>query len=327
MSLSSKQDRGGAVGDYRAPLFLAWQITNRCDSRCLHCLEESGPDRGWPDELDGEGIRVVVGRILEAKVPYVAFGGGEPLAHPNIWEALKALSGGGVELKIETNGHVIVADVARRLADLKVKSVQVSLDGARPETHAKVRPSGDFSKATQACRELLRAGLRPEIVFVPTSLNIEEASQAADLAFELGASAFYTGPMMRLGRAAFGWRDLAPSAQAYARMEEALRAKALQLKGKMEIHLYPCDILEDLRRNLGTPPAMLLVVPNGKVKLMNALPFVCGDLVRQDLKEVWESYLRAWRLPEVQGFARKALADPSLLGRANRCEELALFAQ
>jgi len=42
---------GRSVDAYRAPLFIAWQLTNRCRARCLACCEESGPDRAWRDEL------------------------------------------------------------------------------------------------------------------------------------------------------------------------------------------------------------------------------------------------------------------------------------
>ena len=42
---------GRSVDSYRAPLFIAWQLTNRCRARCLACCEESGPDRAWRDEL------------------------------------------------------------------------------------------------------------------------------------------------------------------------------------------------------------------------------------------------------------------------------------
>ena len=43
--------QGHSVDEYRAPLFLAWQLTNRCGARCITCCEESGPDKAWGDEL------------------------------------------------------------------------------------------------------------------------------------------------------------------------------------------------------------------------------------------------------------------------------------
>ena len=96
--------RGASVGDYRAPLFLAWQLTNRCAARCLHCCEDSGPDRAWTNELTKEESLRIARDTVACGVPYAAFGGGEPLGVPHVWAVLEVLADGGVELKIETDG-------------------------------------------------------------------------------------------------------------------------------------------------------------------------------------------------------------------------------
>jgi MoaA/NifB/PqqE/SkfB family radical SAM enzyme len=75
--------RGRSVDEYRAPLFLAWQLTNRCNARCIACCEESGPDKAWADELAPHEALDLARRIAEAGIPYVAFGGGEPLGVPH----------------------------------------------------------------------------------------------------------------------------------------------------------------------------------------------------------------------------------------------------
>ena len=62
---------------------------------------------------------------------------------------------------------------------------------------------------------------------------------------------------------------------------------------------------------------MLLVVPNGKVKLLNALPFAPADLRRDSLATAWQAYRDAWRTPEVRDFVARCRADPALLGHAN----------
>src|SRR5262245_14580648 len=109
---------GRAVADYGAPLFLAWKLTNRCAARCLACCEESGPDKAWRDELTRDEALDLARRIVAAGIPYVAFGGGEPLVAPHFWEVLDLLAAGGVALKIETDGSRIDDAAADRLAQL-----------------------------------------------------------------------------------------------------------------------------------------------------------------------------------------------------------------
>ena len=62
---------------------------------------------------------------------------------------------------------------------------------------------------------------------------------------------------------------------------------------------------------------MLLVVPNGKVKLLNALPFAPADLRRDSLHDAWLAYRAAWRTTEVRDFVLRCRGEPALLRHAN----------
>ena len=112
--------QGRTVDDYEAPLFLAWQLTNRCGARCLACCEESGPGKAWNDELSREEALRLAGAIVDVGIPFAAFGGGEPLGVAHCWEVFERLAAGGVALKLETDGSRIDASAADRIAELCV---------------------------------------------------------------------------------------------------------------------------------------------------------------------------------------------------------------
>ncbi|MDD5657856.1 MAG: radical SAM protein [Elusimicrobia bacterium] len=312
------QPRGASVGDYRAPLFVAWQLTNACSGRCPHCCEDSGPRRAWPDELSRPAALAVAEGIAAAGVPYVAFGGGEPTSAPHFWELCEVLSRGGTNLKLETDGRRLDADAVERLKGWNAACVQVSLDGATAEAHERLRPRGSFAEGLAALRRLAAAGLGPEWVFAPTRLNLHEAGAAFDLAAASGARTFVSGPLMRLGRAAADWGRLAPSDEEWRRCAEALAERAAR-PGAPRLSLYPWDIVAEVRARRASPQAMILIVPNGQVKLLNALPFAPADLRRQSLGEAWTAARSAWKSPEVSDFIGRLLADPSLLRHANEC--------
>jgi hypothetical protein len=61
---------------------------------------------------------------------------------------------------------------------------------------------------------------------------------------------------------------------------------------------------------------MLLVVPNGKVKLLNALPFASA-IFAGHARPAWDAYREAWRSPEVRDFVGRCRSEPALLGHAN----------
>jgi MoaA/NifB/PqqE/SkfB family radical SAM enzyme len=114
---------GSAIDYYRAPLFLAWQLTNHCGASCLACCEESGPGQAWKDELGREEACDLARRIVAADISYVAFGGGEPLGVPYFWDVLDILVAGEVSIKIETNGLHIDDEAADRLATHSIQAV------------------------------------------------------------------------------------------------------------------------------------------------------------------------------------------------------------
>ena len=308
---------GRSVDEYGAPLFIAWQLTNRCGARCITCCEESGPDAAWADELRRDEALDLARRIVDAGIPYAAFGGGEPLGVAHCWELFEILTDGGVALKLETDGSRIDDAAADRLAELAVQCVQISVDGATAATHARVRPGSSFASATSAISRLAARGRPPQFVFVPNRFNIHEIVSAFDLAEALGCEAFVTGPLMRIGRAAAAWDAIACSDEDWQRAADALRDRAAGTNARIALSIYPWDIVSEMERRLESPQAMLLVVPNGKVKLLNALPFAPADLRRDSLAQAWDAYKDAWRTNAVREFVARCRAEPRLLRHAN----------
>ena len=309
--------RGRTVDDYDAPLFLAWQLTNRCSARCLACCEESGPDKVWRDELSRDEALRLAGAIVDLGIPFVAFGGGEPLGVGHCWDVFERLAAGGVALKLETDGSRIDDAAADRIAALAVDCVQISVDGASASTHQRVRPGSSFAAATGAIERLVARGCAPQFVFVPTRLNLAEIVAAYDLATTLGCSAFITGPLMRIGRAAAAWDMLGCTDDEWQRAVTALRERAAASGAGPALSIYPWDIVTEMQTRLESPQAMLLVVPNGKVKLLNALPFAPADLRRDSLRDAWQAYRAAWRTTQVRDFVLRCRDEPALLRHAN----------
>ena len=308
---------GRSLDEYRSPLFLAWQLTNRCEARCLACCEESGPDKAWRDELGRDEAMNLVRQTIDLGIPYVAFGGGEPLSVPFVFDILTQLAEAGIAIKLETNGHHIDAETADRLHTIGVDCIQISLDGATAQTHQAIRPGSSFEAALSAVDRLAALGTAPQWVFAPTARNIHDIVPAFERAAQHGCSAFVTGPLMRLGRAAAAWGHLACDQATWQDAVTALRKRAAELDASIALNIYPWDIVTELTCRLDSPQAMLLVVPNGRVKLLNALPFSPADLRRDSLAQAWQAYRAAWRTPEVRDFINRCQTDPGLLRHAN----------
>jgi len=309
------------TSDLGAPLYVAWQITNECNLACLHCIEESGPGKAFKDELTTEQALGFIDQLVKAEVPYVSFSGGEPMVRPDFFQLVERITAGGVGLKIETNGHYLTPENCERLKDLGIKAVQVSIDGATPATFNKMRVNGRFDTATQGIRNLREAGVPIEINFVPARFNIKEIGAVVDLAHELGAYSFYTGKIMYTGNAVRTWAVTAPDESEYPLFFATLKEKCDQYMGRMRVYYHEMGLLDELRYRLLNPAALFIVIPNGKVKLINALPFTCGDLRTDSLGQVWQNFQQAWKSPMVSAFIDRLAEDPSIVSRLHQLEE------
>ena len=312
------------IDGLRAPLLVTWQLTRDCDLACLHCCTDSAPGKRLKDELTREEALRLAADIVDCGVPYVMLAGGEPLVVPHFLEVAERLGEGGVRLKVETNGQRMDEATALRRAKLPIRSVQVSLDGDTEAVYARQRPGGSLAKAQSACRAIVAAGLPLEITFAPTRFNIHEAEAVIRRARELGAFRFNTGRLMRIGTAARHWARVEPDGEAYAAFRALLARESA--KGGMELLYEPFGMDDGLRACIEEPPATLLVLPNGWVKVAAALPHVCADLRRRSLSQAWDDYKSAWHTATMASAIRGALEDEGRHAQANTWQLLSVNA-
>jgi MoaA/NifB/PqqE/SkfB family radical SAM enzyme len=306
------------IDSLQAPLFVSWQLTRDCNLACVHCCTESAPGKPLADELDAAEALHLAEDLIGNDVPYVMLCGGEPLVVPHFLLLAERLGQAGVKLKIETNGQRLDAATLERLAQLPIRSIQISLDGDTQETYSAQRPGACLAKAHEACRAVRDAGLPLEITFAPTRLNIHEAPAVLERAASLGAFRFNTGQLMRVGTAARLWRKLEPAPGQYAEFRDMLdRARAVRRKTSMELCYTPFSLEEGLRASIEEPPATLLILANGWVKVAAALPFICADLRRHSLADAWARYRSAWRDEGVRAASHEASRDGARHAEAN----------
>ena len=185
-------------------------------------------------------------------------------------------------------------------------------------TFNRMRVRGDSTAALDGVRNLRAAGVPIEINFSPTCFNVARDRRG-------GRPRLRARRLQLLHRPHDVHRQRRQGlAQARARPRSSTTSssrrctpKTEEYRGRMRVHFHEMGLLEELRYRLQHPAALLIVLPNGLVKLINALPFVCGDLRRSRSTEIWA------QLPAgVAGSARRAVrrrprADPGQ--DARRC--------
>jgi MoaA/NifB/PqqE/SkfB family radical SAM enzyme len=247
----------------------------------------------------------VADEIIRLGVPYVMLCGGEPLVVPHFL-ALAEKLGAPASAQDREQRAAPRRAVAERLARLPIRSVQISLDGDTEATYARQRVGASLAAAHAACRAVRAAGMPLESHVRADPHQPARGRAVIERAHSLGAFRFNTGRLMRIGTAARLWDRLEasePSGASSARCSSAARRFA----GEMELCFEPFEIGDGLRASLDSPPATLLVLPNGWVKVAAPLPQICADLRHDRLDEAWNAYRAAWRSDKVRSAARRSI--------------------
>ena len=119
--------------------------------------------------------------------------GGEALCHKDFFKIAAEARRLGMALRIYTNGYLLAdKSMAKRVADLKPVEVEISIHGAKAETHeALTRIKGSFEKTMQGIRNLRELGITVRLKCPITNLNQTELYDIRDLADGLKAQIMF----------------------------------------------------------------------------------------------------------------------------------------
>ena len=178
--------------DISRPLIF-WNITYRCNLRCIHCYINAvqGLSR---DELSTEEALRVVDDAHELRTPLLIISGGEPLIREDILDIMRRAHEYGIKISLSTNGTLISRDWAIKLRELGVQYIGISIDSPIPDVHDKIRGVlGAWDLAIRGIRNAMEVGIPVGIRTTVTKLNIDHAHEVVELAHKLGVSrvAFY----------------------------------------------------------------------------------------------------------------------------------------
>ncbi len=167
------------------PLSVHWDITWRCDHKCVHCYltERRQPELSL-DECIG-----VLDQLAEAGTLMLLISGGDPFLRPDAVDFLRAARDRTFDVRINSHGNHIDAHVADALAEMGIARVALSVYSAVPEDHDRVtRIPGSQQKTIAAARLLVERGV--EVRFkTPVMLhNRQSFPTVGPLAASVGAS-------------------------------------------------------------------------------------------------------------------------------------------
>lgn len=279
--------------DLRVPLYVVWETTLDCNARCVHCYSNaefgrSSAERWWPT---GDAL-ALIDDLADEGVLILALSGGEVLLRRDWPEIVGRGVARGMRVTLATNGLALTPKVARRLGELGIWNVTVSLDGARAETHDRVRGHvGTFDAACRAVRVLRDAGVRATVNFTPMAINWQEAPEVVALAARLGASKVNLTEYVYLSR---GGRELMLPHDTLRDVLTTWRGQAEAHRGSIEVDWHDCRVALLLDgeeagqyRGCGAGYTHCRITADRDVTPCVVLPISVGNLRERRFAEIW----------------------------------------
>lgn len=178
------------------------EVINKCNLNCSTCMRNV-----WDVKYGSMSVETFERILLSFQdlpnKPELFLGGyGEPLSHPCILDMIERAKKLGHRVSLITNGILLAEQVSRRLIDLKLDMLWVSMDGASPECYSDVRLGDALPVVIKnlKCLQLQRyqtfgasnwAGYpKLGIAFVAMQRNIHDLDAVIRLGSRLGAVEF-----------------------------------------------------------------------------------------------------------------------------------------
>lgn len=274
-----------------APITINWTLTFRCNFSCKHCysrVEKAG-------ELTTGEVKSIMDKVARYKVPFINFGGGEPLLRKDLFELTAYATKLGFNVSMNTNGFLMTREKARLARESGFKTVGISLDSADATVHDEFRKTpGSHERAVAAAKYLVAEGVRLTVSSVICRINHNEFEDLVRQARDLGAEqiSLHNYKCTGLGMTNKDELDLTPAEWMKFYM------KAIEVKAKEDGIRISLDdpITASIHKAKDKPivkgstcgKLSLNIRANGDVTPCGFIPVTIGNLLTDDLKDIWD---------------------------------------
>lgn len=160
------------------PEYAVWELTLRCNMKCLHCGSSAGKARA--NELTVDECLRVANDLLILGCRQITFIGGEIFLYKGWEQVARRMSGGGAKVNIITNASLMDVDAIARIKEAKLSNVGISLDGME-KNHDRIRRNGSFKKVLASFEMLRQAEIPIAVVTSLVAFNVLDLDDMYDL--------------------------------------------------------------------------------------------------------------------------------------------------
>jgi pyrroloquinoline quinone biosynthesis protein E len=278
---------------------LAVELTSHCNQRCSYCYNDWRADNGRSvGALASTELLTLLDRILdEVEFDHVTLTGGEPLARADFFAVMELLRRRNTDAFIISNGGLIGDEQAAKLAEHRIRGIQITLNSTRAGEHDDVVGGKHFEKTIAGVQALRRHGVPVVGSIVVTRKNAGQLGEILELWRSLGVNTVALSRFSPAGYAAAHVAELLPSrSDMVEALEIADRLGAEGMDLQVTLPMPPCVIDHSDYPNvhfgscpIGTEMQEFALGPRGELRSCTLHTEVLGDAKVRSLAELVES--------------------------------------
>lgn len=333
------------------PIIVFWESTKACLLTCIHCRAEAIL-KPLPGELNTEEALKLVDDILEFGSPYpvLVVTGGDPLMRGDLWDVISYALSRGIKIALAPSVTPLLNDATiKRIADIGVSAVSISIDSPYPEVHDRIRGvKGTWARSVEIVKSFNDYGVKVQINTVVMRPTVEGLADMVGLLRRLSVDTWEVFYLVRVGRAgssldleSWEWEDVSNFLYEASKYDLEVRTvegpqfrrvvlyrRFLESRGLDFASITPpgtlySRLVSRLRELLGRPAGeprvqtagtrdgrgIVFVAYNGDVYPSGFLPISAGNIRFKSLREIY-----------VESKLFKDLRSANFKGRCGQCE-------
>jgi pyrroloquinoline quinone biosynthesis protein E len=174
-AIAESKPRKSPLRSFYAPESLHIELTSRCDLNCPQCYKQLSHS-----DLPLEKLSNIIRQAAVMKVFQIAYGGGEPLMYPHIFEAVEETVKHGISTSVTTSGYGFDRHILDEFVHAGLNHIQISLNGSDESVNSKSRDG--FDCAVSALEVISKSKMSFGINWVARNDNIHDFPNLIELA-------------------------------------------------------------------------------------------------------------------------------------------------
>lgn len=275
------------------------ELNDICNLECRHCYQIRLKDK---EELD---IDLILNQINDLREVtgynryFFRLSGGEVTLRKDLFKIIRKIISQGHYVEVITNGIFLDLPYVYALKATGVHLCQVSMDGAKSETHDFIRGKGSYDKTIKGIKNLVKVGIPVELKFtLIKNVNTNEISDMFQLCTDLGVKYLSLGRFILAGNGIknfsennlvkFEMRDIfsriIDSGREFPNLVIRFRDQLARM-AEIKFDNIPYNVYLDQKPYMGI--SYLAFDTYGNVYADRQLDIIVGNIHKKTIKDIW----------------------------------------